>query len=317
MRIGREAILAALGRVISDEIIKKALTYTDGETLDIAKMTKGFKPTYCDGMVNFLEETVEEAYDSLTDFSHPYHDLLRHAYDYETRYLPLLGNGNKKMGSMKIVPDAYISLIHMFTVNYRNDIASFLIAHGITIQDQYDGNLPDASTIAGATEEARQHWLAMASLSRIHFDNIRYGKEHYKRILEIASQTGNFPTWSTLWPDGISLAMHDTEDAFATCPMQSPLIHHAPGDLVANDGLNSPQRCAGQIALYGSAEANENAIRFSEFVGGSLTETGRYSPAALLVDLGRAASKLSFDDPLFRGALIKAREARDENICPR
>lgn len=108
--------------------------------------------------------------------------------------------------------------------------------------------------------------------------------------------------------------MYDKEEPFATCPMDSPLIRRAPDEPIV-DRIDSPQRCAGQIALYGSSEANENAVRLSKLIGDTLTETGCYSPAALLVDLGRTASKLSFDDPLFRKALIKAREARDEAIA--
>lgn len=130
-RISRQAILAALGRIIGDEIVKKALTYSDGETLDITGMTKGIKPTYCDGMMGFLEETVDDTLYSMTDSDHPYHDFFRHVRNYEADYIPLLGNGNKRMGSIKIPIDVYNALMDMFVANYHNDVASFLVTHGI------------------------------------------------------------------------------------------------------------------------------------------------------------------------------------------
>lgn len=124
MRIEREVILAAVGRIVSDEIIKQVLSYSTEDGLDITRMTKTIKPTYCDGMIHFLNETVDEA---LCAMARPH------------------------------------------------QIASFLITHGIAIQDQYNGELPDADTIVEATKETRSHWLAMASSCRIHISNIYYG----------------------------------------------------------------------------------------------------------------------------------------------
>lgn len=314
MRIGREAVLAAVARVVSDEVIEKVLSYSTDEELDIARMTKNIKPTYCDGMVNFLDETVDEALSAMADSHHPYHNLFRHAIDLETDYITLLDkNPTKKMGARTAtIVDPYSSIMDMFTANYHNDIASFLVTQGISIQDQYEGDLPNADIIAEAIKETRPHWLALAALSRTHAGSLYYGKERYKRILEVYEQTGNFPTWSTLWPAGMAAAMADNEAPFQTCPVQSPLLHRAPDDPIV-DEIKTPGRCAGQIALYGSPEANENAIRLSKLIGGKLTETGRYSPAALLIDLGITASKLSFGDPLFRKALISAREVRDRH----
>lgn len=96
----------------------------------------------------------------------------------------------------------------------------------------------------------------------------------YKDILEATDRTGDFPTWSTFWPVGIASAMANNEMPFQTCPMRSPLLYRAPGDPIIND-IKSPGRCAGHIAVYGSPEANKNAIQLSKLIGGELTETGR------------------------------------------
>jgi hypothetical protein len=312
MRIGREAILAAVGRVVSDEIIKKALSYSTDEELDVARMTKNIKPIYCDGMVSFLDETVDGTLYAMADSHHPDHDLFQHAFDFETGYLTLLGNHTKKTGAIATIVDPYSTLMAMFTDNYHSDVASFLVTQGISIQDQYEGDLPSTDVVVEAIKETRPHWLAMTALSRLHIGGIYFGKERYRAILEVADRTGDFPTWSTLWPLGIAMAMADNEAPFQTCPMQSPLLRRAPGDPIV-DKVKSPGRCAGQIALYGSSEANNNAVRLSKFVGGNLTETGRYSPAALLVDLGSTASRLSFSDPSFRKALTYAKVIRDQH----
>lgn len=310
MRIARQAILAALGRIIGDGIIENALTYSTSDGLDFEQMTKTIKPTYDNGMVHFLEEAVDQSLYAMTESDHSHNKLLQHAYDYEMQYATLLGNHTKKMGAMAIIPEPYMLFMATFVENYRNDVASFLVTHGITIQDQY-GYLPDADTIVKATQETRSQWLGLAALSRIHIGTLYFGHERYKNILEFANQASNLPTWSTFWPVGIASAMGNNEVPFITCPVQSPLVNRMPKDPITAS-VKSPARCAGQIALYGSPEANENAVRLSGLVGGELTEAGDYSPAALLVDLGRTASKLSFDDPTFRQALIHAKEVRDE-----
>ena len=69
--------------------------------------------------------------------------------------------------------------------------------------------------------------------------------------------------------------------------------------------FRSPGHCSGNIALKASYQANENAAWFFEFLDGDISPDRRYLPAALLVDLGRAAAKYAYSEPMFRDALAK------------
>lgn len=312
LRIIRETVLAALSRVMGDIIIQKVLHYSTDDGIDMGAMIKACHPAnyYSKGMTSFLDESVDEVVTVLEDRGHQYHALLRQATQIDHEYLSLVTNEAKRTGAkLNGWNNIYNTLQDMYTTNYQELTAPLMVMHGISMQN-YHLELPDGEVLAAATAASRPHWLSLATMPRIAFQNIFFGEKLLAKILEEAERTGTFPTWVSSWPDGMSRAMAGTPNPFAGCPLKSPLLDRASGEVI--EPFKSPGHCSGNITLAASPEANKKADEAFGLLDGEITKEGKYPPVALLIDLGRAAAKYAYSDTSFRDALIRGRRACDE-----
>ncbi len=313
LRIVRETVLAAMSRVMGDVIIQKVLGYSSDDGIDMHKMMAfhSHNPVqyYSEGMISFLDETVDEAITALVNSRHPHHELFRLTTKIDHEYLRLVRNDAKRTGvKMKAWNSIYNTLHELYVINYQDLITPLVVTHGISIQNHYPG-LPDSKTLADTSMQSRPHWLALATMSRVAFQKILFGEDLHTEIVARAESTGTFPTWLSSWPQGISRAMDRVPNAFMGCPVRSPLVDRAPDELI--EPFKSPGHCSGNFALIADPAANERANELFDLLGSPI-EGGRYTAAALTVDLGRIAAKYAYADPSFRRALVAGRIACDE-----
>lgn len=311
LRIVRETVLAATSRVMGDVIIQKVLGYSSDDGIDMCRMMESYHPRqyYNEGMLGLLDETVDKTIAGLGESRHPHHELFKLTAKLDYEYLDLLKDDAKRTGAkMKTWNSIYNTLHDMFVLNYQDLIEPLVVTHGISIQNHYP-ELPDSETLADASAQARPHWLALATMSRVAFQNILFGEDLYPQIVAHAEYTGTFPTWLSSWSQGISRAIDGIPNPFVGCPLRSPLVDRAPDDPI--EPFKSPGHCSGNFTLTADSEANDRANEFFNLVGSPI-EGGRYVQAALTIDLGRIAATYAYADSSFRRALIMGRRVCDE-----
>lgn len=313
MRIQREALAGALARAVCNKVAGRALEFAKSERLDAYRMLGNMPPhrAFTQGVSNFLTQEVGSTLTEFNDKAHPNNSLLTFFRQLDHEYLEKVQakDRTKRLGAMATGVYGDASLTAMFAGNYQHDAAPLMITSSIAVQDIF-GELPGPHELMTTTLDAHQHWLAVATHSRLAWGSLLHGPKRYRRILNEVEFGDYPPSWANLWPEGFERAGDGVDQPFDKCPTESPLLHCAPGQTIITPAKN-PQRCCGQLALVSTTEENARLSELAYLTGSPLAEKGAYSPAEFLFMLGRSALVNVYNDPVSRRALENAKTARD------
>lgn len=321
--IRREAPCAAISRLICNEAAGLALSSAKEMSKNqppfyaaYASGQQGDYNTFFHGTAAFFDEASRTVSTALKDEAHPHHQVYKVLCEEQARFNEASKNvtGREKRTAMVIGPPTTADklLQDAFSDNYKVQVASFLIAHGIA-EHIISRTLPAAGALQGSMADGRPQWLALATFNRRAFGHIFYGPRYHAAMIAEMDQTKNFPSWVNFWGEGFNAYFQprpqQASDPFYGCTAESPLLYDR-ATAVVPQAWESARRCAGQLALSSDAIGNEIVMTFLASIDSQADNQGIVSPAELTLDTGNfVAGRTLYADEACRKTFAVAQRA--------